>query len=93
MSVFILFAIDANAAVSNYRLPGGAARLTDPFIAAGYRALFTCSAHFLMDRPLPDILLVELADTTELELPVPEIDTALGLVRASDGRGNELIAA
>ena len=91
--VFVVFASDASAAASHYHLPGGAAKLGDPFIAAGYRSLFTCSAHFLMGRPLDDILLVELADTAELELPVPEIDTSLGVVRASDGRGNELIAA
>ncbi|MFB3104593.1 MAG: hypothetical protein ACE1ZA_06650 [Pseudomonadales bacterium] len=36
-----------------------------------------------MGRPLQDILQVELADTTELELPVPEIDASLGIVRAS----------
>ena len=46
-----------------------------------------------MGRPLSDILVVELADTADLELPTPEIDTSRGLVRASDGRGNELLAA
>jgi len=93
--LFTCFFLASNIAVaaSNYRLPGGAAKLDDPFIAAGYRALFTCSAHFLMDRPLHDILLVELADTTKLQLPIPEIDVSLGLVRAADGRGNEQIAA
>ncbi len=78
---------------SKYQLPGGAASLSDPYIAAGYRALFTCSAHFLMHRPLQDILLVELADTTSLNLPDPEIDNRRGLVRAADADSNELIAA
>ncbi|MFB3105332.1 MAG: hypothetical protein ACE1ZA_10435, partial [Pseudomonadales bacterium] len=76
--VFVVLASNAFAATSHYHLPGGAAKLSDPFIAAGYRSLFTCSAHFLMGRPLHDILLVELADTAEFELPVPEIDTSLG---------------
>ena len=81
------------AADEPYRLPGGAADATDPFIAAGFRALFTCSAHFAMKRPLDDILRVELADTAPLELPEPEIDTARQLVKAADGHGHVRIAA
>lgn len=76
-----------------YQLPGGAADEADPFIAAGYRALFTCSAHFLMRRPLADIVAVELADTGPLGLPDPQIDEQRGLVRAADGQGGERIAA
>jgi CubicO group peptidase (beta-lactamase class C family) len=76
-----------------YRLPGGAADAADPFIAAGFRALFTCSAHFAMGRPLDDIVKVELADTTPLGLPEPEIDVERRLVRASDGQGRVRIAA
>jgi CubicO group peptidase (beta-lactamase class C family) len=76
-----------------YRLPGGAADPADPFIAAGFRALFTCSAHFAMGRPLDDILQVELADTAPLALPEPIIDAARQLVRAGDGRGRVRIAA
>ncbi len=76
-----------------YRLPGGAAEPDHPFIAAGFRALFTCSAHFAMGRDLEDILAVELADTAPLELPVPEIDTERRLVRAADGAGHVRIAA
>lgn len=76
-----------------YRLPGGAAEASDPFIAAGYRALFTCSAHFAMGRPLDDILEVELADTEPFGLPVPEIDETRQLVRAGDGRGHVRVAA
>jgi CubicO group peptidase (beta-lactamase class C family) len=75
-----------------YRLPGGVAAADDPFIAAGFRALFTCSAHFVMGRQLADILRVELADTTALNLPDPEIDSRRNLVRAADGNGTQRIA-
>jgi CubicO group peptidase (beta-lactamase class C family) len=81
------------ATAEPYRLPGGAADYADPYIAAGFRALFTCSAHFLMGRPLDDIIEVELADTAPLELPRPVIDERLRLVRAADGRGNQVTAA
>jgi CubicO group peptidase (beta-lactamase class C family) len=80
-------------AADAYRLPGGAAAYDDPYVAAGFRALFTCSAHFAMGRPLNDILAVELADTTALELPDPVIDSHLKLVRADDGRGRTVTAA
>jgi CubicO group peptidase (beta-lactamase class C family) len=76
-----------------YQQPGGAADGEHPFIAAGYRALFTCSAHFAMHRPLKDILEIELADTTPLQLPAPEIDAQRRLVRAGDGNGDLRIAA
>ena len=85
--------LSASAASSSYQLPGGTAEYADPYIAAGFRALFTCSAHFIMQRPLADIIEVELADTAALELPEPEIDPRLRLVRAADGRGNTVIAA
>ncbi|MFV2089864.1 MAG: hypothetical protein ACC642_04345, partial [Pseudomonadales bacterium] len=84
---------EAEVAADEYRLPGGAADYGDPYIAAGFRALFTCSAHFLMRRSLDDILEVELADTTALELPDPVIDQDRGLVSAGDGHGNDVIAA
>jgi CubicO group peptidase (beta-lactamase class C family) len=87
-----LAALSSPAGTEPYRLPGGAADYGDPYIAAGFRALFTCSAHFLMGRPLDDILAVELLDTAGLELPSPEIDRHLGLVRASDGHGNVVTA-
>lgn len=82
-----------SAAADSFRLPGGAAEYADPYIAAGFRALFTCSAHFLMHRSLDEILQVELADTTRLELPEPVIDQQRMLVTAADGRGNSVIAA
>lgn len=77
---------------SHYQLPAGVAEYDDPYIAAGFRALFTCSAHFIMARQLQDILTVELADTTELQLPEPVIDPVNGLVRAGDGSGRAVTA-
>jgi len=81
------------ALAASYQLPGGAAPYDDPYIAAGFRALFTCSAHFAMGRPLDDIVRVELLDTAGMNLPVPEIDAARRLVRAGDGHGTAAIAA
>jgi len=83
----------ATAGAAQYQLPAGAAAYDDPYIAAGFRALFTCSAHFAMHRPLDDIIAVELADTRALELPEPVIDQARRLVRADDGQGNTVVAA
>jgi len=74
--------------VARYSRPAGAAVLSEPFIAAGFRALFTCSAHFHAGRPLDDIIRVELADTASLNLPVPLIDRDRGLVQAADLAGN-----
>ena len=88
----LFMSVTAGAEVP-YRLPGGAADAAAPFIAAGFRALFTCSAHFAMGRSLDDIVRVELADTAPLELPAPEIDVARRLVRAADGEGHLRVAA
>ncbi|MCZ6503952.1 MAG: serine hydrolase [Gammaproteobacteria bacterium] len=63
-----------------YRQPAGIASMDSPFIAAGYNALFTCSAHFIARRPLADIKKVELADTVAMNLPDPIIDEARHLV-------------
>ena len=49
----------AASAEQPYQKPGGIADLDDPFIIAGYRAIFTCSAHFQMHRPLDDIKKIE----------------------------------
>ena len=38
-----------------YQRPAGIADDKEPLIMAGYRALFTCSAHFFAGRPLDDI--------------------------------------
>ncbi|MCZ6656932.1 MAG: serine hydrolase [Gammaproteobacteria bacterium] len=94
LSVFAI-ALPSSADTANppYRLPGGAAPYDDPFIAAGFRALFTCSAHFWAGRPLTDIVDIELLDTAPLGLPLPEIDATRRLVSAADGEGRTRIAA
>ena len=71
--------------------PAGAAEITE--VAAGYQALFTCSAHFFAGRPLQDIIDVELVDLQALELPEPEIDVVRQLVHARDNVGNSATAA
>lgn len=93
LAVLLTHAWADSTNASHYQLPGGAASYSDPFIAAGFRALFTCSAHFIMHRELSQILKVELADTTDLGLPPPEIDNTRRLVRAADGLGRQAIAA
>ncbi len=61
--------------------PAGAADIRE--VVAGFQALFTCSAHFLMQRPLEDILEVELVDLQPFNLPPPQIDHTRQLVRAT----------
>ncbi len=69
----------------------GAAAIEE--VAAGYQALFTCSAHFFAGRPLDDILTVELVDMLGFELPPPQIDTRRQLVTATDHAGRQAVAA
>ncbi|MBT8079448.1 MAG: serine hydrolase [Gammaproteobacteria bacterium] len=76
-----------------YRRSGGVADLFDPLVVAGYRALFTCSAHFFAGRPLDDIRKIELADTAHLDYPDPVIDAVRRTVSAADKEGNVQIAA
>jgi CubicO group peptidase (beta-lactamase class C family) len=70
-----------------YQRPAGIADDREPLIVAGYRAIFTCSAHFLMGRPLEDIERVELVDTTGFGYPAPRIDPVRKLVTAADPSG------
>ena len=81
------------AAAPPYERPAGYAEFREPMIVAGYRALFTCSAHFFAGRPLEDILEVELVDTQEFSFPPPVIDRRRQLVSAGDGRGGVMTAA
>ena len=67
-----------------YQMPAGAADHEAPDIVAGYRAIFTCSAHFFAGRPLKDILKVELVDVQGKGFPDPIIDEKRQLVFASD---------
>jgi CubicO group peptidase (beta-lactamase class C family) len=70
-----------------YQRPAGMAGDDEPLIVAGYRALFTCSAHFFAGRPLREIKAVELIDVEGLGYPDPEIDARRRLVRATDAHG------
>jgi CubicO group peptidase (beta-lactamase class C family) len=70
-----------------YQRPAGIADELEPLIVAGYRALFTCSAHFFAGRPLEDIKKVELVDVAGLGYPDPIIDEQHRLVTAADISG------
>jgi CubicO group peptidase (beta-lactamase class C family) len=70
-----------------YQRPAGIAGDREPLIVAGYRALFTCSAHFIAGRPLDDIKRVELVDVALPGYPDPVIDAPRGLVSAADASG------
>lgn len=80
-------------AAAEYQRPAGVADADEPAIVAGYRALFSCSAHFFSGRPLNDILSIELVDTRKHGFPDPVIDEARRLVTAEDRDGNRRIAA
>jgi CubicO group peptidase (beta-lactamase class C family) len=86
--LFLIFSLIANVfAAPAYHQPGGIADLKAPFIVAGYRALFACSAHFFAGRPLDDIKKVELVDVADPALPDPVIDEQRRIVTASDESG------
>lgn len=75
------------AAAPPYQRPAGAAVEAEPLISAGYRALFTCSAHFVAGRPLEDILRIELVDVANPAYPPPVIDEVRKVVTATDPSG------
>ena len=70
-----------------YQRPAGIADDKEPLIVAGYRALFTCSAHFFAGRPLEDIKKVELVDVEGMGYPDPVIDERRRIVTATDISG------
>jgi CubicO group peptidase (beta-lactamase class C family) len=83
--IVILFcAITPALAAQPYQRPAGIADDKEPLIVAGYRALFTCSAHFFAGRPLEDIKRLELVDVQDLGYPDPVIDEQRKLVTATD---------
>ncbi|HWA12675.1 MAG TPA: serine hydrolase domain-containing protein [Burkholderiales bacterium] len=82
-----LLMLPALAAATEYRKPAGIANLTDPEVVTGYKALFTCSAHFFAGRPLEDIRKVELEEMSGLGYPDPVIDEARRFVSATDPSG------
>jgi CubicO group peptidase (beta-lactamase class C family) len=86
LSVAIAAHVPASAATP-YERPAGIADAREPLIVAGYRALFTCSAHFFAGRPLDDIKKVELVDVEGLGYPDPLIDEQRKLVTATDVSG------
>ena len=77
----------ASFAAPPYQRLAGAADNDDPLIVAGYRAIFTCSAHFVMGRPLNDIKRVELVDVEGKGYPDPVIDEKRRLVISTDPTG------
>ena len=85
--IFLLSASVAAMAATPYQRPAGIADLNEPLIVAGYRALFTCSAHFFAGRPLDDIKKVELAEVEGLGYPDPVIDEQRRIVTATDVSG------
>ncbi len=85
----VLLAAPVNAATP-YRRAAGIAGDTEPLIVAGYRALFTCSAHFFAGRELDGIKKVELIDVEGLGYPDPVIDARRRLVTAEDTNGTIL---
>ncbi len=85
--VLLLAGSGATLGAEPYFRPAGIAEEKEPLIAAGYRALFTCSAHFIAHRPLEDIKRIELIDVANLGLPDPVIDERRKLVTATDVPG------
>ena len=73
LSLVLLSLLDPAFAAAPYQRPAGIADDKEPLIVAGYRALFTCSAHFFADRPLDDIKKVELVDVEGLGLSLIHI--------------------
>ncbi|HEX7812971.1 MAG TPA: serine hydrolase [Burkholderiales bacterium] len=87
LAALAIVAVARAGAAPVYQQPAGVAGLKDPLIVAGYRALFTCSAHFFAGRPLSDIAKVELEEMSRLGYPDPVIDEKRRLVTAADGSG------
>jgi len=94
LAVSIALSAATASAQDSYRPIAGIDDEREPHNVAGYRAIFTCSAHFLANRPQEDIERVELADTQRFGFPRPEIDAARRIAIARDPAGAiERIAA
>ena len=87
LSLVLLSLLGPAFAAAPYQRPAGIADDKEPMIVAGYRALFTCSAHFFAGRPLDDIKKVELVDVEGLGYPDPVIDEQRRIVTATDVSG------
>ena len=83
----LIFVATAGAE-SPYKRPAGIAKLDDALIVAGYRALFTCSAHFFAGRSLDDIKKIELVDVEGYGFPDPVIDESKNTVTAQNTTGD-----
>src|SRR5260221_12434334 len=88
LMVVLCLILGEEFAASPYQRPAGIADDKEPLIVAGYRALFTCSAHFFAGRPLDDIKKVELVDVEGLGYPDPVIDEQRRVVTAADVSGS-----
>ena len=87
IALFIFLLSLPALAATPYHRPAGIADDKEPLVVAGYRALFTCSAHFFAGRPLDDIKKVELVDVEGLGYPDPVIDEQRRIVTATDISG------
>ena len=87
LSIILLLLLGPAFSAAPYQRPAGIADDKEPLIVAGYRALFTCSAHFFAGRPLDDIKKVELVDVEGLGYPDPVIDEKRRIVTAMDTSG------
>jgi CubicO group peptidase (beta-lactamase class C family) len=86
-TALLLFAAASASATPPYQRPAGIADDKEPLIVAGYRAIFTCAAHFHAGRPLEDIERVEMVDVRPFGFPAPVIDERRRLVTATDPSG------
>jgi hypothetical protein len=88
-----LLALPVYGQVPNQR-PVGIASDDELPVVAGYRALFTCSAHFVARRSLSEIKNVELVDAEGIGYPSPLVDKRRRLVTATVvSRAIEWVAA
>ncbi len=87
LATALLLAAASVSATPPYQRPAGIADDKEPLIVAGYRAIFTCAAHFHAGRPLDDIERVEMVDVRPFGFPAPVIDERRRLVTATDPSG------
>jgi CubicO group peptidase (beta-lactamase class C family) len=87
LATALLLAAAGASATPPYQRPAGIADDKEPLIVAGYRAIFTCAAHFHAGRPLDDIERVEMVDVRQFGFPAPVIDEDRRLVTATDPSG------
>lgn len=89
-SAVLSFSVHASDPPQYYR-SAGASDIEQ--VVGGFRALFTCSAHFFAGRSPEQIRETELKDTADFDLPGPQIDTQRKIVTAEGVNGNLSMAA